>query len=70
MVGRDAGIPQGRHPDRGGADRLVSFFVGIADIKDKIEAKREEEEERREAERSASQEAGSGSGGDEGDASG
>lgn len=28
---------------------LISFFVGIADIKDKIEAKREEEEERREA---------------------
>ncbi len=28
---------------------LVSFFVGIADIKDKIEAKREEEQERREA---------------------
>lgn len=29
---------------------LISFFVGIADLKDKIEAKREEEEERREAE--------------------
>ena len=41
---------------------LVSFFVGVADIKDKIEAKREEEEERREAERSP--------GGDSGDASG
>ena len=32
---------------------LVSFFVGIADIKDKIEARREEEEERREAEQSS-----------------
>ena len=32
---------------------LISFFVGIADIKDKIEAKREEEEERREAEQAA-----------------
>ena len=32
---------------------LISFFVGIADIKDKIEAQREEEEERREAERAA-----------------
>ena len=45
---------------------LVSFFVGVADIKDKIEARREEEEERREAERSAG--GGSGDSGD--DASG
>ena len=45
---------------------LVSFLVGIADIKDKIEAKREEEEERREAERSAGGDSGSG----KGDASG
>ncbi|MCY4484611.1 MAG: hypothetical protein OXC12_17195 [Spirochaetaceae bacterium] len=37
---------------------LVSFFVGIADIKDKIEARKEEEEERLEAERSAGQEGG------------
>ena len=42
---------------------LVSFFVGIADIKDKVEARREEEEERREAERTAAQEGGGGSGG-------
>lgn len=39
---------------------LVSFFVGIADIKDKVEAKREEEEERREAERSAGKQDGGG----------
>lgn len=32
---------------------LISFFVGIADLKDKVEAKREEEEERREAEQAA-----------------
>ena len=44
---------------------LVAFFVGIADIKDKVEAKREEEEERREAERAAG-----GDGGDRGGASG
>ena len=37
---------------------LVSFFVGIADIKDKIEAKREEEEERREAEQAAARDGG------------
>ena len=37
---------------------LVSFFVGIADIKDKIEARKEEEEERLEAERSGGQEGG------------
>jgi hypothetical protein len=30
---------------------LISFFVGIADIKDKTAAKREEEEERLEAEK-------------------
>jgi hypothetical protein len=27
---------------------LIAFFVGIADIKDKIEAKKEEEEEKKE----------------------
>jgi hypothetical protein len=37
---------------------LISFFVGIADIKDKLEAKREEEEERREAEQAAAREGG------------
>lgn len=37
---------------------LVSFFVGIADLKDKIEAKREEEEEQREAEQTAAGEQG------------
>lgn len=37
---------------------LVSFFVGIADLKDKIEAKREEEEEQREAEQTAAGEKG------------
>jgi len=47
---------------------LVSFFVGVADIKDKIEAKREEEEERREAERAAGSPGGDSGGG--GDASG
>jgi vacuolar-type H+-ATPase subunit I/STV1 len=30
---------------------LISFFVGIADIKDKVAAKREEEEDRLEAEK-------------------
>jgi TRAP-type C4-dicarboxylate transport system permease small subunit len=29
---------------------LVAFFIGIADIKDKIEAKKEEKEEKEEAE--------------------
>jgi uncharacterized membrane protein len=29
---------------------LISFFVGIADIKDRIESKKEEEEEKAEAE--------------------
>ena len=47
---------------------LVAFLVGIADIKDKIEAGREEEEERREAERSAG--GGGGRGDRGGDASG
>lgn len=28
---------------------LIAFFIGIADIKDKIESKKEEEEEAREA---------------------
>ena len=37
---------------------LVSFFVGIADLKDKVEAKREEEEEQREAEQTAAGEKG------------
>lgn len=37
---------------------LVSFFVGIADLKDKVEAKREEEEEQREAEQTAAGETG------------
>ena len=44
---------------------LISFFVGIADIKDKIEAKREEEEERRETEQAAAREGG----GEEGEGS-
>ena len=39
---------------------LVSFFVGIADIKDKIDARREEEEERREAERAGDKDAADG----------
>jgi NADH:ubiquinone oxidoreductase subunit 3 (subunit A) len=39
---------------------LVSFFVGIADIKDKIEAKREEEEERREADQAGARDGGDG----------
>ncbi len=30
---------------------LISFFVGVADIKDKIESKKEEEEEEEEAEK-------------------
>ena len=29
---------------------LIAFFIGIADIKDKIEAKKEEKEEKEEAE--------------------
>lgn len=32
---------------------LISFFVGIADIKDKIESKREEEEEEEEEKKTA-----------------
>ena len=32
---------------------LISFFVGIADIKDKIESRREEEEEEKESEEEA-----------------
>jgi uncharacterized membrane protein len=30
---------------------LIAFFVGVADIKDKIEAKKEEEEEKKEEEK-------------------
>jgi hypothetical protein len=32
---------------------LVSFFIGIADIKDKIEAKKEEKEDKEKAEQKA-----------------
>ncbi len=42
---------------------LISFFVGIADIKDKMAAKREEQEEQREAEKQA-QESGDSAGGE------
>jgi TRAP-type C4-dicarboxylate transport system permease small subunit len=31
---------------------LIAVFIGIADIKDRIEAKKEEEEEKKEAEKS------------------
>ena len=32
---------------------IIAFFIGIADIKDKIEAKREEEEEEKQAKEEA-----------------
>ena len=35
---------------------LIAFFIGIADIKDKIEAKKEEKEEKEEAEQEKKEE--------------
>ena len=42
---------------------LISFFVGVADIKDKMAAKREEQEEQQEAKKQA-QESGDAAGGE------
>lgn len=37
---------------------VIAFFIGIADIKDKIESKKEEEEEAREAKEAKEKEGG------------
>jgi flagellar biosynthesis/type III secretory pathway M-ring protein FliF/YscJ len=34
---------------------LIAVFIGIADIKDRVEAKKEEEEEKKEADKAASE---------------